>query len=102
MENVTLELNRIAHLTNPELTYEKNIAIAPRDTTDVKVQVKYTMYGETDPYVDLCSKGVINQLFALVSSTFSFKTLWTNGVNIQVKDTQYLYCTSPTGNDHIA
>lgn len=102
MANVTLELNRIAHLTNPELSYEKNIALSPRDTTDIKVKVKYVMYGETDPYVDLCSKGVINELFALISSTFSFKTLWTNGLDIQVKVTQYLFCTEESIISHVA
>ncbi len=92
MINLTLELNRISHLVAPQITYVKDLPLKPREKTNVSVSVKYIMYSETDPYVDLCDRGVINELFALVTTTFQFSTLWSKDVEAQVKATQYLYC----------
>lgn len=94
MVNLTLELNRISHMTAPKISYEKNLPLKPRKSTQVPVKIQYVMYSETDPYVDLCMREVINELFALVTTTFSFNTLWNNGMEIQIKNTQYLYCTN--------
>lgn len=94
MKNLTLELNRISHLVAPQISYPKNFPLKPRERTEVIVKVKYIMYSETDPYVDLCTREVINELFALITTTFSFTTLWTSGLEVQTKNTQYLYCTN--------
>lgn len=94
MKNLTLELNRISHLVAPQITYEKDFPLNARESTEVLVKMKYTMYTDTDPYVELCINHVINELFALVTTTFQFSTLWTNNVEIQIKNTQYLYCTN--------
>lgn len=94
MKNLTLELNRISHLVAPTISYDKNKSLKPRDSTEVIVNIKYPMYTEQDPYVDLCIKEIINELFALITTTFSFTTLWTNDLEVQIKNTQYLYCTN--------
>jgi hypothetical protein len=92
MKNLTLELNRISHLVAPKIIYNKDTPIDARESTNVSVNVTYIMYSETDPYVDLCDKGVINELFALMTTTFQFSTLWSADVEVQLKNTQYLYC----------
>jgi len=92
MKNLTLELNRVSHLVAPQITYQKDSPLKPRESTNVSVKVKYIMYSETDPYVDLCDHGIINELFALITTTFQFDTLWSSDVEVQLKTTQYLYC----------
>lgn len=94
MSNLTLELNRISRLTAPKISYTKNLPLKPRSSTEVVVKVSYLMYAQTDPYVKLCLDEVINELFALVTTTFSFNTLWNNRLEVQAKNTQYLYCTN--------
>ena len=92
MKNLTLELNRISHLVAPQITYVKDSPLKARSSTNVNVSVKYIMYAETDPYVNLCIESVINELFALVTTTFQFSTLWSSDLEVQLKNTQYLYC----------
>jgi hypothetical protein len=93
MKNLTLELNRISHLTSPQIAYDRNVPIAPRSSIDLVVKVKYIMYTVNDAYAGLCIKGIINELFALITTTFSFSTLWNSSEEATVKSTQYLYCT---------
>lgn len=50
MNNLTLELTRISHVTTPDLDYERNVAIAPRKSKIIDVRVKYVMYIQNDPY----------------------------------------------------
>lgn len=94
MKNLTLEVNRVSHVTAPQIKYEKETPLKPRSTTEVTVEVKYVMYKETDVYVDLCLKEIVNELFALMTATFSFTTLWSNDLEVQLKSTQYIYCTN--------
>lgn len=101
MKNLTLEVNRISHVTAPQIKYEKETPLKPRSTTEVSVEVKYVMYKETDVYVDLCLKEIVNELFALMTATFSFTTLWSNDLEVQLKSTQYIYCTNSSATHHI-
>lgn len=94
MKNMTVQLNRISHLTAPQIIYQKNLPINSRDNTEVTVKVKYNMFGESDPYVDLCDKSIINNLFVLISASLSFSTLWNGAQEVQLQKTQYLYCTN--------
>lgn len=92
MKNLTLELNRISHLVAPKIAYTKDFPLDARESTNVTVNVTYIMYADSDPYVDLCNTGVINELFALITTTFQFSTLWSGDLEVQLKNTQYLYC----------
>ncbi len=94
MKNLTLEINRISHVTAPQIKYVKDLPLKPRSRTEVTVEVKYMMYAETDVYVDLCIKNIVNELFSLMTATFSFTTLWSNDLQVQLKSTQYIYCTN--------
>ena len=50
MNNISLELTRISHITTPDLDYDQNVAISPRKSKLINVRVKYVMYTQNDPY----------------------------------------------------
>jgi hypothetical protein len=98
MSNLTLELTRINVVTEPELIYNQNEPIPPRSSVTINVKVKYIMYKEDDPYAELCINNIINQLFTLITTTFSFSAIWNTYQESHLKSIQYLTCSSSISN----
>lgn len=94
MKNVTLQLNRNSRVTLPKLSYRKNVEIGARQNQTINVKVKYILYTLNDPYVQLCINEVLNDLFTLVSTYFSFSTLWNNDERYFIDSMQYIYCSN--------
>lgn len=94
LNTLSLQLNRNSHLIMPMISYKNDETIGPRVTKQVEVKVKYIMYTLNDPYASLCIRGVLNELFTLVSSSFSFSTLWTNNEQDAISNVQYIYCSN--------
>ena len=95
MRNLTLQINRNSHVTLPKILYTKDLTITRRTSIVLVVKVKYMMYSmidQNDPYADLCVKGVINELFSLISTSFAFSTLWTNNEQAYINNVQYIFC----------
>lgn len=62
MNNLTLELTRISHITTPDLYYDKDVPISPRSSRIINIKVRYIMFMEDDPYT-----GLVNSLnFTLI------------------------------------
>lgn len=96
MKNLSLQLNRNSHLTMPKIFYQKNYVIPARTSVDFNVKVRYIMYSINDPYAGLCISGVLNNLFSLITTAFSFSTIWDSNLLIDLNKIQYIYCSNRT------
>lgn len=96
MKNLSLQLNRNSHITLPKIAYIKDYSISARASVDFSVYVKYIMYTLNDPYAGLCITGVLNNLFCLISSSFTFSTLWDSSLLQDTSKIQYIYCSNTT------
>ena len=94
MRNVSLQLNRNSRILLPKLSYTKGLPIERRGNDTFQLKVKYTLSILNDPYVQLCINNIIDDLFTLVSSAFSFSTLWSNDETYMTESMQYLFCTN--------
>ena len=92
MRNLTLQIDRDSHRILPKLFYHKDFKIPALTRKIFKVKVKYSMYLLDDPYARLCVKGLLNNLFSSVSTSFSFATLWNLNEQINLNTLQYISC----------
>ena len=98
LQSLLLDINRNSHSTQPKLTYQKETKIAPRSIGSVRIGITYAIYSNYDPYANLCLSGSLNDLFSMISATFSFATLWTNNQQSRIDVMQYIVCRNVT--DH--
>lgn len=98
MNNLTLQLNRNSYVSLPKLNYLKNVQIPARSSLILDVKVKYILYTLNDPYAGLCINGVLNDLFTLITTSFSFSTLWNSDYLVSMNQVQYLSCSNKTLN----
>lgn len=96
MKNLSLQLNRNSHITLPKISYTKDYVLPARANVNFSVLVKYIMYSLNDPYAGLCITGVLNNLFCLISSSFTFSTLWDSSLLQDTSKIQYIYCSNKT------
>lgn len=96
IQDLLLQLNRNSHVVLPQIEYEKNAVIVGRSTHQYVVKVKYIFYTLNDPYASLCIRGILNELFSLISTSFSFSTIWTKSQQFDVSNLQYIYCSNST------
>ncbi|RNA30055.1 transmembrane protein -like [Brachionus plicatilis] len=96
LKNLSLQLNRNSHITLPKISYTKDFVLPSRANVDFSVFVKYIMYSLNDPYAGLCITGVLNNLFCLISSSFTFSTLWDSSMLQDTSRIQYIYCSNKT------
>ena len=94
MKNLTLQLNRNSRVSLPQLSYKQNMRVSARGSETIHIKIKYSLYTLYDPYVDLCINNVISDLFTMVSTYFSFSTLWTSDQRFIVDTMQYIYCSN--------
>ena len=96
LRDLELKFKRHSHANLPKLSYEKHLVIPAMSEKSVDVQVKYTLYIQTDPHVDLCIKGILFDLHAGVHGRFSFRTPWTRDQPVEIKEDQYIMCQNST------
>ncbi len=96
MRNLTLQIDRDSRRILPKLFYQKGFEIPALSTRVLKVKVMYSMYLLDDPYAGLCAQGLLNNLFSLVSTSFSFSTLWNLNEQINLNTLQYVSCKNVT------
>lgn len=94
--SLTLQLNRNSHVVLPQISYEKDFVIPGRSKKNFEIKVKYIFYTLNDPYASLCIRGVLNELFSLISTSFSFSTIWTKTEQFDTSNVQYIYCSNNT------
>lgn len=100
ISEVVLQLNRNSHVVLPQIEYDKDTLVAGRSNRQFLIKVRYIFYTLNDPYASLCIRGVINELFSLITSSFSFSTIWTKSQQYDVSSVQYLYCANQTNSSN--
>lgn len=92
LRNILFDINRNGDVTRPIISYQKNFTISARKNVSFSINVSYTMYTDNDPYAQLCISHTINDLFSLITSTFTFTTLWSSNQQFRLDSMQYIVC----------
>jgi LEA14-like dessication related protein len=92
LRNILFDINRNGDVTRPSISYEKNFTIEARKNISFSIHVSYAMYTDDDPYAQLCITHTINNLFSLITSTFTFSTLWSSNQQFRIDSMQYIVC----------
>lgn len=99
--NLVLQLNRNSHVVLPQINFEHNAVVSGRTKRNFVVNVRYIFYTLNDPYASLCIRGVIDELFTLISASFTFSNIWTKSQQYDTSDVQYLFCNNQTNSSSL-
>lgn len=92
LNRVEMKLHRDTHVNYPHISHCESTSISAKSSKNIELNVKFILYEANDEYARWCVRNQINQFMTLVTSSFSFSTLWNSQEQMSLTSLQFLKC----------